>query len=262
MKPTLSRLALGLSLLSVLLAAEPPAPPKLDPDLPSQAAKSDAVTYEVDFAVVVTPPAHTKLLRVWLPLPPSDGGQEVREKEITTSPMKVKPRLGRENTYGNQFAYFEFKEPQGARSSAIVSKSRFGSCTGTSIRRRWRRWSAGPRPSLPTCAATEALSWTTASARSARSCRARRGEMLDLADVMAWVNGHMRYNHVGASLEASSEHALVNRVGDCSDYHGLMARPSAVPWAIRRGWSTASTPSPRTRRRIASWRRICRPTVG
>ena len=42
---------------------------KLDPNLPYQAKRSHPVTYEVDFAVVVTAPYHTKKLKVWLPLP-------------------------------------------------------------------------------------------------------------------------------------------------------------------------------------------------
>jgi transglutaminase-like putative cysteine protease len=40
---------------------------------------------------------------------------------------------------------------------------------------------------------------------------------------MNWVNGYMKYDHAVASLRASSEHALTNHAGHCSDYHGLCA---------------------------------------
>jgi len=207
-----------------LLAGEPPQTPKLDPDLPYQAAKSNPVTYDVDFAVAVTPPAHTKLLKVWLPLPPSDGGQEVSAKEITTAPMKVEPRIGRERTYGNSFAYFEFTDPQGAQ----IIRHRFR------IKVWELNWNLNPAK------VAKVERWPASFAPYLRSDRrvvvndrfrkiaqeivpARRGAAPDLADVMAWVNGHMRYDHGSASLTASSEHALTNRVGDCSDYHGLCA---------------------------------------
>jgi transglutaminase-like putative cysteine protease len=41
--------------------------------------------------------------------------------------------------------------------------------------------------------------------------------------VLGWVNGHLKYDHVNASLQASSAHAIETRAGHCSDYHGLCA---------------------------------------
>jgi hypothetical protein len=224
MRRTLSVLAVCAALSVSLLAAEPPQAPKLDADLPYQAVKSAPVTYDVDFAAVVTPPAHTKLLKVWLPLPPSDGGQEVSAKDITTSPMKVAPRVGRENTYGNQFAYFEFHDPQGAQ----IIRHRFR------IKVWELRWNLDPAK------VAKVERWPASFAPYLRSDQsvvvndrfrkvaqeivpARRGEASDLADVMAWVNGHMRYDHAAGSLRASSEHALTNLTGHCSDFHGLCA---------------------------------------
>src|SRR5262245_8305494 len=71
--------------------------------------------YVVDFSVVVTPPYHTKALKVWLPVPQTDVAQQVSGSQFTTFPMEVKPRLGVEKLYGNRFAYFEFKSPEGAQ---------------------------------------------------------------------------------------------------------------------------------------------------
>src|SRR5262249_19546818 len=87
----------------------------LDPDLPYQAAKSNPVTYKVDFSVVVTAPYHTRLLKVWLPLPPSDAAQQVSGREISTFPMKVEPKIAREPLFGNEFAYFDFPRPEGGQ---------------------------------------------------------------------------------------------------------------------------------------------------
>lgn len=45
--------------------------PALDPNLPYQAQRSKPVTYDVDLSAIVTAPYQTKVLKVWLPLPPS-----------------------------------------------------------------------------------------------------------------------------------------------------------------------------------------------
>ena len=186
--------------------------------------KSKPVAYDVDFAVAVTPPALAKVLKVWLPLPQNDAGQEVEEKEITTFPVKVTPRIGREKIHGNTFAYFEFKDPQGAQ----IIHHRFKI---TVWELRWNldpakvakveRWPASFDPYL-----RGDLS-VVVDARFLKVAREivpeKRDEVRDLAVVMAWVNDHMKYDHAAGSLSANSVHALTNRVGHCSDYHSLCA---------------------------------------
>src|SRR5262249_56305213 len=49
------------------------------------------------------------------------------------------------------------------------------------------------------------------------------GQAQDLAEVMGWVSGYLKYDHDVASLKASAEHALTNKAGHCSDFHGLCA---------------------------------------
>ncbi|MCA9155559.1 MAG: hypothetical protein KDA38_12260, partial [Planctomycetales bacterium] len=88
---------------------------RLDPDLAYLARRSDPVTYDVDFSVVVTAPYHTETLKVWLPIPQSDAAQIVISKDINTFPMDVSSRIGTEKKYGNKFAYFEFSRPEGAQ---------------------------------------------------------------------------------------------------------------------------------------------------
>ena len=90
--------------------AEPTKEYLADAGLPYLARRSDPVTHEVDFSVVVTPPYHTKVLKVWLPLPQSDAGQEISESELSTFPLEVTPQIAAEPVYGNRFAYFEFAQ--------------------------------------------------------------------------------------------------------------------------------------------------------
>src|SRR5947209_868476 len=71
-------------------------PAKLDPDAPYQVERVEPVTYDVDFSAVVTPPYHAKVLKVWLPIPQSDAGQEVSDSQISSFPMEVTPRIERE----------------------------------------------------------------------------------------------------------------------------------------------------------------------
>jgi transglutaminase-like putative cysteine protease len=196
----------------------------LDPKLPYQARKSNPVTYDVDFSAVVTPPYHTKVLKVWLPLPQSDEAQSVTEKNLSSFPMKVKPRVEKEKRFGNTFAYFEFHHPEGAQ----IVRHQFQIKTWEL---RWnvdpakvaavKKWPAAFDPFLKgdrTVVVDERF------LKVARELVPQsQGESKDLAAVMAWINRTMKYDHAVASLQASSEHALSNRAGHCSDYHGLCA---------------------------------------
>jgi transglutaminase-like putative cysteine protease len=196
----------------------------LDPNLPYRAAKRNPVTYEADFRVVVTAPYHTKVLKVWLPLPLSDAGQEVEDGSFETFPIDVKPRISTEPVYGNKFAYLEFDHPEGAQ----VIRHKF------KIKVWELRWNLDP-------AKAEAVAtWPDTFQPHLRSDRAvvvddrfqklareivpkPDGAVGDLSAVMAWVNKTMKYDHATASLRASSEHLLQNGKGHCSDYHGFCA---------------------------------------
>jgi len=200
-------------------------PPKVDPDLPYQAKKSSPVTYDVDFVVTVTPPYHSKVLKVWLPLPQSDAGQEVAEGELTTFPMRVKPKIGREVVFGNKFAYFEFDQPEGAQLIRHTFKIKVWEL-------HWnvepakvvavKKWPASFEPFLRSEQQALVVNDRVRKAAS-EIVPESHGAARDLADVMAWINDNIVYDHGSASLEASAEHALKNRRGHCSDYHGLCA---------------------------------------
>jgi transglutaminase-like putative cysteine protease len=224
---------------SPALAVRGESKPALDPDQPYLAQKSNPVTYDVDFVIVVTAPAHTKVLKVWLPLPQTDAGQEVEEKSITTFPMTVAPRVAKEAVFGNKLAYFQFDHPAGAQLIRHQFKVKV-----------WEmRWNIDPDKIVPV------KKWPSSFTRFLRGDRTvvvndrlrkiareivpqTHGAGADIAAAIAWVGGHIRYDHGNASLGASSEFALDHRCGHCSDFHGLCAafgRGLGVPTRITYG---------------------------
>jgi hypothetical protein len=196
-----------------------------DPNQPYQARKLNPVTYDVDFSAVVTPGYKGKVLKVWLPMPQTDSGQEVTEVGLDSFPVSIAPKIGVEKTFGNKFAYFEFHDVQGAQ----IVRHRF----------KMKVWE---------------LHWELEPARIAATRdwpasfdRYRKGEtqavvvddrftkllaeivprptnpLADMSAVMDWVIRDFKYDHGDASLQASSLHALLKHEGHCSDYHGFCA---------------------------------------
>ncbi len=197
----------------------------LDPRADYSAERGNPVTYQVDFRAVVTAPYKTKLLRVWVPVPPSDAAQEVSGSRFTTFPLQVEPTLHTEPVFGNTFAYFEFKEPQGAQiiQHAFTVKAwelhwNVDPATVTAV----ADWPAGFEPYLRGEQQAVVID-ERVKAIAADVVPSKQNPAGDLVRVIDWVNANMRYDHVNASLAASSQHALDKRAGHCSDYHGLCA---------------------------------------
>jgi transglutaminase-like putative cysteine protease len=239
-----SFLALGLSLLlgAISFARQQEPSFELKPDLPYQAERSNPVTYDVDFSVVVTPPYKTKKLSVWLPIPTSDAGQEVTEGELSSFPIEVQPTIATESQYGNRFAYFEFQSPNGAQI----------------IRHRFRvnvwelRWHLDPekiklvdrwpdsfdvyrRGDSQAVLVDERFVSVLNEIVPARSS----SPFQDFSRVLDWVQDNVTYDHEDASLRASAEQVLTKRRGHCSDYHSFCASmgrqlglPSRVTYGI------------------------------
>jgi hypothetical protein len=221
----------------------------LDPLLPYQAERKNAVTYEVDFSVVVTPPYKTKKLQVWLPIPPSDASQELSRSELSTFPLQVKPQIAAEKTYGNQFAYFEFDSPQGAQ----IIKHRF------QIKVWELHWYVESAKVLPVKTWPASFDRYRQSDSQAVVVDERFRRLLDeivptkqqpfqdFGGVMQWVQTHFEYDHHDASLRASAEHAFTKRRGHCSDYHSFCAslgRALGVPTRVTYGINTFPKNSP------------------
>ncbi len=236
-------------LLGTAIAQDAAGPASLDPLLPYQAQRSNAVTYDVDFSVVVTAPYKTKKLRVWLPIPTSDAAQEVGESRLTSFPLAVEPKIATENIYGNRFAYFEFDSPQGAQ----IIRHQFRV-------KVWElRWNLDPAKVAVVAAWPNSFDSYRRSDSQAVIVDERFEKLLKeivpqasssvqgLDSVMKWVQANFAYDHHDASLRASSEHALTKRRGHCSDYHGFcasMGRILGVPTRVTYGINTFPKNSP------------------
>ena len=217
------------------------------PDLPYQADRCDPILHDVDFSVVVTPPYHCKLLRVWLPLPQNDFAQEIADRRLTTFPEEVEPKIGTESTYGNKFAYFEFANPQGAQ----VIRHRF---TARVSELRWNlepskvtsvdQWPASFDPYLRPQPVSDQEAFSKTLAEIAPKSADPAG---DFFGAMSWIDRNLTYDHVNASLQADADHAFTERRGHCSDYHGLcatMGRALGHPTRVTYGLALVPKNSP------------------
>ena len=184
---------------------------------------SDPVTFAVDFSAVVTAPYHTEVLRVWMPIPPSDDVQQISERQLSTFPMNVEPEIDEESVFGNRFAYFEFHNPHGAQ----IIRHRFNA-TVSNV-----HWNLEPqRVTLPQtmdgelAASLKPQEVATTEKfknifRTIKPNATEGSSAKNLFQAMAWIEENLTYDHVHASLQADANHALMQQRGHCSDYHGL-----------------------------------------
>jgi transglutaminase-like putative cysteine protease len=223
--------------------------PRLDADLPYQGERTNPVTYSVDYSVIVTAPDKTKTLRVWLPLPPSEAGQEVTDSTLTTFPQRVEPRIATESRFGNRFACFDFAAPRGAQ----IIRHRFRI-------KVWEiRWNVEPerivridnwpaRFDRYRQTDSQAIVVDQRFAALAGDIVSHQGNPLgDLDQVMNWVQENFEYDHTDASLRADSTHGLKKRRGHCSDYHSFcaaMGRSLGYPTRIAYGINPIPKNSP------------------
>ncbi len=193
------------------------------PDADYTAAKSDPIGHEAEFAIVVTPPCDCEVLKVWVPVPQSDAGQQISDSRFSTFPMEVEPRIENENVYGNRFAYFEFHKPQGAQIIRHDFKARVWNLTwGLDDKQvdEVAEWPESFAPWLQPQPVDDALRFREVLNELVPE---PQGVKPDLASVMQWIDANMTYDHVNASLQADANHAFETRRGHCSDYHGLCA---------------------------------------
>jgi len=160
----------------------------------------------------------------------------------------VAAKIGREKLFGNQFAYFEFDHPEGAQEIRHTFQIKV-----------WQlRWDVDPKK------VAAVAKWPTGFDRYLRSEQTlvvddrfrrvaadivprRTDAATDLAAVMDWVNERMTYDHAAGSLRADAVHALEERRGHCSDYHGLCAalgRALNYPTRVTYGINTFPKNSP------------------
>ncbi|MGY8769626.1 MAG: transglutaminase-like domain-containing protein [Pirellulales bacterium] len=207
----------------------------------------DFIQHEIDFSVIVTPPYHCKVLKVWLPIPQDDDAQKISARTISTFPMKVTPQINTEPVYGNKFAYFEFHNPKGAQ----IIRHRFTAKVGTTV---WNvdpakvhkieSWPAYFTPYLKPQAVIDDTAFQQTLATIVPKKLAAGN---DLIQVMDWINTNLEYDHSQASLKADANHALSFMRGHCSDFHGLcstIGRKLGHPTRVAYGLSLYPKNSP------------------
>jgi len=218
---------------SFCFAAEP------DPTQPYSATRSDAVTYDIDFRVIVTARQNTKKLRVWIPVPQSDRGQEVKHGRFATFPQDVKPALNAEPVFGNTFAYFEFDNPQGAqiiehRFSATVWELHWN--VDSAKVGRIAKWPASFDPYRR--GESQVIVNDRTRKLAAEIAVDKSNPAGELDSILSWAHENLTYDHTSTSLIASTDHALTKKRGDCSDYHGLcssLGRSLGLPTRVTYG---------------------------
>lgn len=212
-----------------------------DPAQPYAATASSSVTHDVELLVTVTAPYKAKLLRVWMPIPPTDTVQELVSSKFSTFPVEVEPQLAAEPVFGNRFAYFEFPHPQGAM---VIRHT-------LQIQVAELHWNLDPvkvqaPAKWPESFAPYLRSESQAVVADARFEKLlaeivpqRKNPLLDLEKVMHYADQNFKYDHKNASLQANSLHALQQKAGHCSDYHGfcaamgrLLQQPTRVTYGI------------------------------
>lgn len=238
-------LAAGIALLGgVALAAE-----TLSSAQPYSAEASRPVTWDGELVFAITAPYKTKLLRVWVPVPPSDNVQQVRKSSFETFPQVVAPQIAAEEKFGNTFAYFEFANPQGAqivRHQLQIAVSQLNWKLDPARVQTPEEWPATFEPYLR--GEEQSVVINERVRDLLRDVVPRKtNPLLDLDTVMTWADRNLTYDHGQASLQASSLHALDQRRGHCSDYHGFcaaMGRVLDVPTRVTYGINPLPKASP------------------
>ena len=214
-----------------------------------QPIRSNPIVYDIEFHAVVTPPYNCKSLKVWLPIPQSEFGQEVTEGTFESFPDAVAPQIGTEKTFGNKFAFFEFRNPRGAQ----IIRHQFRV-------KVWElHWNIDPtkiaKMQVYPASFAPFLRGETQAVVVDDRFKALQMEIVPspsdpfhgMKSAMQWVIDEFTYNHDNCSLAASSVHGLEQRGGHCSDYHGFcsaMGRTMGYPTRMTYGTNPFPKNSP------------------
>jgi transglutaminase-like putative cysteine protease len=219
---------LSSALLVILLAAVPAA---------SEVLTADALgphTVRYTYEARVTPPAGTRLLEMWLPLPREDD-QQVRDLGLTGSAPLTTVRLGS----GDRAAYLRVTDPKGpliVTQTATVARREVRVPVGTSEARL-----ADVDATVYTAelASTPVIVVNDEVRRIAREETAKKATVVAKARALYdWVFDHMQYDKSvpGWGL-GDIPYCLKVGKGNCTDFHSLfiaLARTSGIParWNI------------------------------
>jgi transglutaminase-like putative cysteine protease len=166
-------------------------------------------------------------VRLWLPLPPSNGDQEVH---IVRQELPAKGQTAREPVYGNDILYCK---------AAATAEGKAPFEIVYSISRQEVKSDSGSAPSADAATLAQLLKPDALVPIDGKPLELIKGKELpkDTAAVARVlydaVNGHMRYSKEGTGWgRGDSVWACDSRRGNCSDFHSLfisLARSQHIP---------------------------------
>jgi hypothetical protein len=236
MRTTLLHAALLIGVLGCIPCVGEVAEP--DAGRPYAATKTQPVSYDIDFRVIITAPSGTKTLKIWVPIAQDDEGQKVGAGNWSVFPGDVKPSFHTERVFGNRFAFFEIQSPQGAQIIAHTFKATVWQLDWDVNAGKIARVEKWPTAFDTYRRAERGILIDDRVKRLAGDLAGKGRPGGDLGAVMGWVQDNMEYDHTVTSLVASTDHALSKKRGDCSDYHGLcssLSRALGLPTRVTYG---------------------------
>jgi transglutaminase-like putative cysteine protease len=208
----LSAAALGLPLVLIAPGA-----------VAGEAPKSR--TFALTYAGEITDLKPGEPVRVWAPVPPSNGDQQVR---LVRQVLPEKGQIAREPVYGNDILHFEAKaDATGKVSFELVYAV---------ARREVRGGSESPPDAAAVARFLKPDTLVPVDGKPLELIRGKEipRDVMDAARVLYdTVNGHMRYSKEGSGWgRGDSAWACDSRRGNCSDFHSLflsLARSRQIP---------------------------------
>jgi transglutaminase-like putative cysteine protease len=201
-----------------------------------------SVSFDFSYVVRVEPPAGSRKVRVWIPLPSSDQYQTISQLQLK-GPMKV--QLHKEPTYGDRYAYFDVDSSRVKPGFEIrlafhvVRHERRSALASTSIVDSTGRFPKDVVPFLqadglvPVDGMIASLSREQTQGVSDPLQKARR--------IYDYVISVVNHDTVGAdSGRGDALWAAESHHGDCTDVHSLfigMARAAGIPARLAVGFS-------------------------
>ena len=218
-----------------------------DDDSTTGPAISNSATFEVDFRVVVTAPYKTRQLKIWLPIPQSDEFQTIESSKISTFPVEVEPSISKESKFGNQFAYFEVVNPNGALIIRHQFKAKLSDVRWDLDLGKVQPINEWDKKFAPYLQATSQLQNDPDFKDLLNGFSNSPQHKHNISAIIDWTNQNLTYDHTNSSLAADAEHAFYKRTGHCSDYHGLcaeMGRQLGFPTRVVYGLAMFEKQSP------------------
>lgn len=183
-------------------------------------------TFLFTYATTVTGLPPGKLVRVWLPVPPSGADQQVK---VVSRKLPAEGKVGREPVFGNRILYVEAKAPADGKLALevvyrVTRKELKGAARGDDPDREKIARFLKPDALVPVGGKPREL---LAGKKLPDDPLARARALYDL------VNGHMKYDKSRPGWgRGDAAWACDSGFGNCSDFHSLfisLARSEKIP---------------------------------